>query len=888
MKQTRIRSGRRSGLFLAISALLACHGALAQSAQEPQQPASPPQQAQQQAQDEPTTLDSVVVSSEYIPEPLLQSSSVISVVTQADFERTGDGDAAQALTRVSGLSLVSDKFVYVRGLGERYSSALFNGSPLPSPEPLQRVVPLDLFPSEVLKGVTVQKTYSARYPGEFGGGVIDLQGLTVPEESFLKLSVSGGGNSVTTGENGLTYYGGDDDFWGYDDGSRKMSPELGSALATGKRIAFGDFSREDIRTIGRSFNDPNLYLLQQKNSIDPDVGFGGSAGFASEIQDGVKLGGVAVASFSNEWRTRFGKQQTGYFNGDAIDYIESDYDFASTRNTARVNAMVGVGLKSERHQVGFTTLYVHDTQKESFSRSGDDNLAGFEARDDRTSWFERKLVNSQLSGSHTFGEYSDVIVEWRAAVAKANRDAPYETGIRYENTDGYWAHDASRVQNYFRFSEVEDEVRSAGVDLTWHLPTERSLTLTGGLAWSDNDRSSWTRTFTYLAGGSLPFYNRYQRIDYLFSDYNLSQDLLEIREITGNAGAAAYDANLEVKAAYLQLEGEIVENVRGSLGLRFEDATQAVHPYDIFTGARLDSPDPLENDYLLPAFALTWNAADNQQIRLGASETIARPQFREMAPQQYNDPDNGRLFFGNPYLVDSKLRNFDVRYERYFEQGEYFTAGLFYKQIDKPIEALVSSSSAGIVQSFINAPEATLFGFELEFKKYFDLGVDASWWGDKRLYLATNYTWTDSEVNATDSDTVWPYGFVEPQPATLFVEDGSQMQGQSEHIGNLQLGIESADSGLQATLIANYVSERISARGEFGQPNYIEEPGTTLDFVLRKSFDLGIGDKATLSFSARNLLGTEHQEYQKGGGNRIDVYTYDPGISYNLGISLEF
>ncbi len=870
----------RSGLSLAIAALLAANGALAQDA-----PATGPQDPPQDQSQEPRTLDSVVVSAEYIPEPLMQSSAVISVVTQKDFERTGDGDAAQALTRVSGMSLVSDKFVYVRGLGERYSSALFNGSPLPSPEPLQRVVPLDLFPSEVLAGVTVQKTYSARYPGEFGGGVIDLQGLTVPEQSFVKLSAGLGGNSATTGEKGLTYYGGDNDFWGYDDGSRKMSPELSAALATGKRISVGDFSREDVRTVGRSLNEANLYLLQQTDSIDPDVSFGGSAGFSSEIDDGVRLGGIAVANFSNEWRTRFGKQQAGYFNATGIDYLESDYDFALTRNTARVNAMIGAGLKSERHSLGWTTLYVHDTQKETRSRHGADNLAGFVARDDGTSWFERKLLNNQLSGSHAFGEYSDVLVEWRAASSKASRNAPYETGIRYENVNGYWAHDASRVQNVLRFSEVDDRVDSAGVDLTWTLPTERSLILGGGLSWLDNKRSAWTRTFTYLANGSLPFYNRYQRVDYLLSDYNLSHDLLELREITGNAGAAAYDARLEVNAAYLQLEGEVVENIRGSIGLRYEDARQSVTPYDIFTGVALPGLAPLENDYLLPALSLTWNLADNQQLRFGASETIARPQFREMAPQQYNDPDNGRLFFGNPHLVDSKLRNFDLRYEWFFDEGEYFTAGAFFKQIDRPIESLVSSSSAGIVQSFINAPKAELYGLELEFKKYFD--IDAGWMGDNRLYLASNYTWSQSEVKVGASDTVWPYGFAAPQPATLFVEDGSQMQGQSEHIANLQLGVESRDESLQATLIANHVSDRIVARAEFGQPSYMEKPGTSLDFVLRKGVKLG-GQELKFSFAARNLLETEHQEYQQAAGQRIDVYRYQPGVSYDLGVSVEF
>src|SRR5690606_6500285 len=124
-------------------------------------------------------LDAVEVRGEYIPEPMLQTAEVASFITREDFVRTGDSDAADALQRVSGVSIVGDKFVYVRGLGERYSSALLNGSPLPSPEPMQRVVPLDLFPAEALQGMTVQKTYSARYPGEFGGGVVDLQTLNI-------------------------------------------------------------------------------------------------------------------------------------------------------------------------------------------------------------------------------------------------------------------------------------------------------------------------------------------------------------------------------------------------------------------------------------------------------------------------------------------------------------------------------------------------------------------------------------------------------------------------------------------------------------------------------------------------------------------------------------
>ncbi|MGY0561421.1 TonB-dependent receptor domain-containing protein [Luteimonas sp. A277] len=865
----------RRHLPLAISALLAPCAALAGDPAADTLPSA-------------TQLDAVQVRGEYIPEPMLMTSEVASFVTREDFERTGDSDAAAALARVTGLSLVRGKFVYVRGLGERYSSALFNGSPLPSPEPLQRVVPLDLFPSEVLESVTVQKTYSARYPGEFGGGVIDLQSLAVPEQPFFNLSIGTGGNSVTTFEKGLTHFGSDDDFWGYDDGTRKVPRELADAMATGRRVDLGEFGREDIRRIGRSLQNANIRVLQEKDSIDPDLSFGGSAGWSMDMGNDARLGFIAVGGFDNEWRTRFGVQQDPVFIDDVVQY-NSSYDFLSTTNNAKVNVLLGAGWESPRHRVALTSLYVHDTLKETRSRAGHDNLAGFDARDDYTEWFERELINNQVSGSHSFGEFDDLKIEWRGAVARATRDAPYETGIRYENIDGYWSHDGSRVQNYLRFSNVKDEVASGGVDVTWRLPVERDITLTGGFAYSDNDRNAENREFRFLAlDGPLPHYNRFQRPDYLFSDYNLSNDLLRLREVTGNSGDAAYDATLKVKAGYLQTEAEINPFVRATVGVRYEDATQAVHTYNIFTGERQGGVEPLRNSYVLPAATVTWNFSDNQQIRFGASKTIARPQFRELSPLQYLDPDIDRTFYGNPYLVDSELVNLDARYEWFFGSGEYVTLGAFYKDIDRPIESNVNDApGGGILQSFLNAPSATLFGFEAEVKKYVDLPIQANWWGDKRLYLAANYTWSDSEVEVKDGDTVHPYGFSTSQDATLFVRDGSQLQGQSSHIGNLQLGIESETSGTQATLIANYVGERVSARGRPGQPDYMENPGTSLDLVLRQKFNLG-GHAMSLGLSARNILEADFREYQQAGGNKVDVYRYEPGVSYTLSLSASF
>lgn len=874
----------RTALFLAIATLLAAPAVAAADVDTPAETA--PSSA-----DTPVQLDSVQVRGEYIPEPMQNTPQVASFVTREDLQRTGDGDAAAALSRVSGLSVVGDKFVYVRGLGERYSSALLNGSPLPSPEPMQRVVPLDLLPSQVLEGITVQKTYSARYPGEFGGGVIDLRSLAVPAEPFLKLSAGIGGNSVTTGENGLVYFGSDRDQWGRDSGARKMSPELDAALATGQRINDLNFTAPELRTIGRSFNDPNLYLLQQNDSIDPDFGFGGSGGYVWDLGNGARLGAILVGGFKNEWRSRFGVQQEGDFVAGGVD-LREDFDFHSTRNTTRTNGMLAVGLQGENHEVSWTTLYVRDTQKEARSQAGFAFVAGGQVRDDHTSWIQRSMVNNQLAGTHTFGEFSDVTVEWRAAKASARRWSPYETNVRYQWQDGFWAHLAGGVaQNEFTFSNVDDDVSSAGADLSWNLPTERSYVLRAGVAWSDNDRGFWERRFRYLAGdGSLPFYNQFQRIDYLFSDYNISQGIIGFTEITGTGmGAAAYEASLETRAAYLEVEGEVIDLVRLGVGLRWEDATQEVVPYDIFTGARnTGQVAPLENSYVLPSATLTWNFADNQQFRVGASKTIARPQFREMAPQWYTDPENNsRNFLGNPNLIDSELFNLDGRYEWFFGVGEYFTAGLFYKSIDRPIEAVINTNGSVIFQSFLNAPEARVYGMEVDFKKYYDAPFGGSWLEDNRFYVATNLTLSKSKVRVRSGDTVHPYGFPGPVDANLFIRDGAQLQGQSDQIGNLQLGLESADASSQATLILNYVSERISARGLPGQPDYVQRPGTTLDFNLRKRLSWS-GYRGEIGFSARNLLDTDFREFQTRDGNRIDLYRYQPGISYEVNLSFSF
>ena len=871
----------RTGLFLAITALLAPAAAGAQDAGT-----TVPTTAQSSAPSA-TDLDAVSVTGRYIPAPMLSSAQVLSHISREDIEREGASTAAEALNRVPGLSVSQGKYVFVRGLNERYSQALLDGTPLPSPEPLKRVVPLDLFPTNVLDTIEVQKTYSARYPAEFGGGVINLTSAVVPDEPFLELSVGIGGNTETTHEPGLTYYGGgDSDFFGYDDGTRKVRGALGEAMATGKLIVTGpDFSAEQVRAVGRSMVNAPVNVLQTKDEMHPDYSYGIDAGTAMDL-GGARLGIVATAGLSNSWQTQDGLSQYGEARTGTAEVL-GEQQYLSTTNQATVNGLVAANLQWDRHRVGIGTMYVHDTEKEARSSEGYSYQAGQVRRHDTTRWVERELVNTQLTGEHRFGEYDDVGIEWRAAHARAGRDSPYEREIGFfEDQDGFWRH----LNNQTAFGEVNERIDSFGIDGSWRLPTERELTLRAGYAWSETERDATSRDFTFIITDTAPFYTGYQRPNYLFSDYNISQGWVELRENTGANGASAYRGGLEVDALYLEAETALTDSLRATVGVRREDADQWVSPVDLFNGGAALPGTQLQEDYVLPALSVTWILDDNRQVRFAASQTIARPQFRELSPLQYMDLELDRLTIGNPYLVDSELTNLDVRFEQYFEDGGHFSVGTFYKDLDNPIETVVSDDVSFLRQSFVNAPAATLYGVELDYRQYFDHGL--SWLGDSRVFLGANYTWSDSETESSSGNQVILYNGTR-LPGDLVVVDGDRMQGQSEHLANLQLGLEGSN-GDQATLLVGHASERISARGTFDangaqrQPALMHDPGTSVDLVLRKGLPAWGGADLQLTFEARNLLGEEYHEYQELGGGRIDVNRYDLGRSFSVALKASF
>src|SRR5688572_26288352 len=323
------------------------------------------------------------------------TTEVISVLSTDDIARTGEGDIAGALSRVTGLSVVGNGFVYVRGLGDRYSLALLNGSPLPSPEPMRRSIPLDLFPTSVIASSLVQKTYSPSFTGEFGGGVINLTTVSSPKTPFLTASVGMSGDTETTRNLGYDYYGGEYDWTGYDSGLRDTPAALQQFFDSGELMSSGNV---DTNEIAQQLVTPQNALVQQLDAVPFNWSANMSAGNAWTLGNDSRLGLIGAAGFSSDWRTRDNIEQTP---GSAdLSVIDKDYRRVSTSNRAVTNGMLGLNYEfGAGSKLRWTNFYIHDTLKHSSLASGYQNnqRLGADFLEQTTAWYERELLSTQLT-----------------------------------------------------------------------------------------------------------------------------------------------------------------------------------------------------------------------------------------------------------------------------------------------------------------------------------------------------------------------------------------------------------------------------------------------------------------------------------------------------------
>lgn len=883
--------------------------------------------------------DEIIVRGVNIPDEKRATAEISNVLTEVKLQRTGDSDIAGALRRVTGLSLSQGKFVVVRGLNERYSNLTLNGSPLPSPEPLRRVAPLDLFPTAVVSNVLVQKTFSPEYSGEFGGGLIELRTKAVPDEPFLEFKTSIGLDLVSTGRDGLTFDGGDRDFLGFDDGIRNFPDPLEAAFAAnpGVAVTADNFSQADIRTIGASF--PNSALrVAQRDATPPNHGFNVAAGTSRDLSSDVRAGIVGNLGYTRNFQTKIGQQGDAAVDGNTgeASVRNTDFEFESLTETILLNGLVAAGLEvGDNHEFNLTGIYLRKTQKEVRERIGVEELSfgGFdEIFITNLEFFENQVWSLQGNSEHVFDNLGGLIIEPRIAYSEAFRDAPFETEFTFVNDGNTFTSPSNQIQEFrssigldssasegafgTRFSKVEDQSFSGGLDVK--LPFDignRTHEFKIGYAYTDNERDYVLRRFGFRNETGLvdtdPLF--FQRIDFLLADQNIGEvGGFELAEFPDDFQPQAYQGQLTIHGAYAGLDLELGDFIRVSAGLRYEQSEQLVDNFSIAASSSLSAgnntgnPDCpgtnescIDEEYFLPAVTATWNVADNIQLRGAFSQTVTRPQFQELGAAFFTDTDRDISVFGNPFLQNTEINNFDGRLEWYFGREQFITVGAFYKDLTNPIEESFIASGDDINVSYINAPSAELYGIEFEYEQRVymeDLIGQNRFIGQKDLVLATNVTWSDSEVSADGTVTFPVFGgniAAREVDASNFVAEGRRLQGQSEWIVNGQIGLEDEEQRSRAFLLVNWSSERIRQVGLLvgaGQvPDAIERLPLTIDFVYAKEFEFAGSDGWQIEAKVQNILGDNYNTTAQGTNDTVvPIDVYDLGQVFSASLTKRF
>ena len=580
-----------------------------------------------------------------------------------------------------------------------------------------------------------------------------------------------------------------------------------------------------------------------------------------------------------------------------LDLSQKELDFQRviTDNRIVVNGLLGFGLEQGEQKIRWTNLFIRDTLKQARLGIGTRQTGSPSATlmQQDTAWFERQLVDSQLVGE--FKLSPDVNLNVRIAYANSKREAPDELSFEYYRSnlasDPFGAFFINRLNNGQQgtaeasYSVLNENLWAGGLDLTYKVTPD--ITATIGYAYSDTTRRTERRDFLFTAPSTFPNAVALFRPDFLLQPDVI--DFYNIALIDTNEANPVFDARLLNNAGYGQIQAYITPEISLNIGVRYETAKQSVVPVQVFnTPTASLASTQLNEAYWLPAATLTWDLNDQMKFRLSGSKTIARPQFRELIFQNFYDPDSNRLFRGNPFLSDSELYNAEARYEWYFDRDQRLSVAGFFKRIDKPIETFSSFDDNTVITSFANAPKADLYGAEIETQKYFDLSglSETGFFSTRRAVVIANYTYTKSKISVKAGDTVSVFNSSSTS-ALDFFRNGTPLTGQSDHLVNLQFGLEDTDKLSQQTILFTYASDRVTTRGASGQVDVVERPGIQLDFVARQGIKVA-GVDMELKLEVRNITGTKYQEFQELGDNKIFYNRYKVGTSASLGLDINF
>ena len=797
------------------------------------------------------------------------SSAVATILGAEQFSRAGDGDAASALRRASGLTLVGGQFIFIRGLGERFTTTLVNGAAIPSPDATRRVVPLDLFPTNILESVMVQKTYSADRPAEFAGGTVELRTRGIPDAFFFNLNLQTGINDNTTFQDGLTYKGGGTDFTSYDDGARALPDSIADATKNGGTIQPASvfnpngFTPAQIEKFGEDLS--GVWDVNKKKR-GPDTGVQASMGDSFSLGD-FRLGYIAAAGWKQEFRKQneVNREFVAADTGDGSLRKIQDFDMQRSLREVQLTGYAGTELQyKDNHRVFAKTMFLRQAFDEARISQGFTDAETNDIRRTRLKFFSNQLLMNQVGGEHQFDWLKDLSINWLYTNATANRDEPKTRDYRFDSDNqGNYFFAQRADNNQIMYANLIDKDQSWRVDgkLPLQLSTNHKVTVSSGFINQSKTRDSGIQRFNYFPvgpDGFNPAVFAQSSLESILRPQYIGANGFQLRDITRPTDK--YSASQNLFSYYGKMDWMFYDRVNISGGLRWEDNDQKVDTFTLNnkpTTARLNRID------MLPSTVATFFLTDKQQLRAGFSQTLSRPDFRELSSAPFTDINTNQETVGNPFLKQTAITNWDARWEYYLSPTENILAGFFWKDLTNPIELVAVPGSAGL-NTYQNTDKAKIYGFELELLKKLDFVHPVL----QNFYIGGNYTWSASNVQ------------LNAQNLMAQTTNDRPLQGHSAQIFNFQIGYDNPTWKTQATLLYNISSKRIMAAGVLGAPDKYEQPVHQLDFVLSQNLYKGLSMQASM----QNLLDDDIRITQ---GDEI-TRQFRRGRFFNLSVRLAY
>ncbi|MFM2213720.1 MAG: hypothetical protein RL427_983 [Bacteroidota bacterium] len=783
------------------------------------------------------------------------SANVSDGISAESIKRTPDKSTSDVLKRISGASIQDNRFVIIRGLNDRYNAAFLNGAPLPSSEPDRKAFSFDIFPSNMLDNLIITKTASPELPGEFAGGVVQINTKAVPEKDFQTITVGSGYNTVTTWKTQKTYTGSGTDWLGFDNGARDLPSSVPATAA------FNALTYQERADVAKSFA---YDWAIRNNSFKPNTSFQYSIGHHFDFKD--KVFGMLFSVSNNK---------TNVFN----ETVRNEYDFQgenlpSILNRTRFDknyteqvltgGLANFSLKfNENHTISFKNIYsMNSTNLVVERKQVQGDITDPIVINSDVRWFtSNRIYSGQLNGDHYFTQ-PKLKLNWTGFYSNIKRSIPNLRRNMYAildptstepayNTPQALITDNNGGPDYgggMFFSENKETIKGGKIDLArkFNFGENFNNEVKIGAFIQQRDRDFFARQLQYnvlTLGGTFQSSLLNLPNESIFTQANMGQiapgqngfTLFDFTKVSDS-----YVAGSKLNAGYLMLDNRY-KDFRLVWGVRMEDFTQTLDAADENGPVVIDK----HQTEVLPSANLIYALTKKQNLRLSVSKTLNRPEFRELAPFGFYDFTTGFFTQGNPELKIAKIVNIDLRYEYYPGKGQLFSVSYFKKKFTDPIEIQRAVNNNTVY--YENAASATNSGFEFEFRTLLS-----------SLFPAENTTIFD-DITLFSNIAIIKSNVDLSNIASGNPEKTRPLQGQSPYVLNAGAQYVNKDNGWAFSANVNRVGNRIAIASSELDPSIWEKARTLLDLQIAKNF---YKNKIEVKLNIQNLLAQDIVFYQ--------------------------